>query len=107
MKELETKQENLQDIINFVRMQHEPYQEHIQKTIYEGFKTIVDGSRGYYKEEYAIVESIYSKQQQKKFTSVIDDIFTMMEQIADTIQNCLPAERLHEVLKDLVEAVNI
>jgi hypothetical protein len=67
----------------------------------------VNGSRGYYKEEYTIVESIYSKQQQKKFTSVIDDMFTMMEQIADTIHNCLFAERLYEVIDHLVRAVNV
>ena len=83
------------------------YENHIREKINEDFNMIVNGSRGYYKEEYAIVESIYSKQQQKKFTSVIDDIFTMLEQTSDTIQNCLGPKELYEILDLLVRAVNI
>ena len=37
---------------------------------------------------------------------MIDDIFTMLERLADTIHNCLFESRLFEVLEHLVRCVN-
>jgi hypothetical protein len=79
--------------------------DHIQLKITNDITSVVHGKDGYFKQEREIVGSLLARGKPRMLTSLVDDLFTILETTLDAVENCLLKNRLFDLVTMLAEGI--